>query len=63
MSCYNCKDRFVNAKTNERCHDSCEKYKVFRDKMDVVKQNRYKRNDINGYMIESCIKSKRAMNR
>lgn len=35
-TCYDCPDRYIG------CHSSCEKYKKFKNKLDIAKKNKNK---------------------
>lgn len=39
--CKDCNDRWINTETLERCHGSCEKYKIYKDK---IEDNRHRFN-------------------
>ena len=54
--CLNCEDRSI------LCHDSCNKYKSYRDKADRVKKARRKELDADGYVVNNIYKFKKARN-
>lgn len=58
MSCYNCKDRFINEETGERCHTTCEKYLSFRNKLDTITMNKRNDDKLNQYVIGTVIRDR-----
>lgn len=36
--CQNCTDRWIDTNTLQRCHSTCAKYKIYKDKIEENKQ-------------------------
>ena len=37
-NCFNCGDRFVNVENKTRCHDTCLKYKGYRNEVNMARK-------------------------
>ena len=55
--CQGCTDRALG------CHSTCEKYKEFRAKQEVIYKARKERNDINNYLYDHLNKLERKKTR
>lgn len=59
ISCYNCKDRFVNDDTGERCHTKCEKYIDYRVNIESKRRFLDNHNKLDKYHEDAMRKKKR----